>query len=151
MTETTVNQCNTMSQTLKILPSITSPVTVAQAATFASNLAAIENLDNRQVKALSVVSLIYLLNNKGGTDYRTNHKQLRTDATNLFGVFPIMGNNNQQESRYRAVLDWNAGFTADSTVGSDVNALVSSMGGERDTPEPTLLMLAFFLRYKLAL
>lgn len=140
-----------MAQTLKVLPAITSPVTVAQASTFSGNLAAINNLDNRQIKALSVVSLIHLLQAKGGTDYRTNHKQLRTDATNLFGVFDVPFDTDMQESRFRAVLDWNAGFTADAVLGADVNAIVSEMAGERETPEPTLLKFIFFLRYKLAL
>ncbi len=140
-----------MAQTLVILPAITSPVTVKQASTFSGNLCAIANLNNREVKALSVIALIYLLNNKGGTDYRTNHKQLRTDATSFFGEFPIMGNLDQQESRYRAVLDWNAAYTADTSVSADVNTIVSNMAGMRETPEPTLLSFIFFLRYKLAL
>ncbi len=141
-----------MSMTLTQLPAITSPVTVAQAATLSANVAAIRALDNRETLALSVLAKIYQLNHAGGTDYRANHKQLRIDATSLLGEFAFEAGapGITRLSKIKAVLDWNAAYTADATIGTDVNALVNAMAGMRETPEATLMLFYYFLLYKLA-
>lgn len=145
-----------MSQTLTpwAANSLTSgSIKPTNASTLSGNITAIANLDNRQVVALSVLGKIYELHAKGGTDYRTNHAQLRTDSTNFMGVFSNIEPARQGDlaARIQAVLDWNAGYQADSTIGTDVNSLVSNMGGLRETPETTLLWEYFFLLYQLAI
>ncbi len=120
--------------------------------TLSGNVAAIQNLSNRETLALSVLGKIYELNHIGGTDYRTNHKQLRTDSTNFMGAFSIIESARQGNftSKLQAVIDWNAGYAADNTLGTDVKALVLNMAGLRETPESTLLWEYFFLLYQLA-
>jgi hypothetical protein len=138
-----------MSQTLTVLPAVTSPVTVAQAATLSANLAAINDLDNRMVIALSVISAIHELAGVGGFDYRTNHKQLRQDASTYMNVFNTMTYLEGQAAKLRAVLDWNDGKVADATTSSDVNTLVKEMAGMRETPEYTLEKFYYFLQIRL--
>lgn len=140
-----------MSQTLTILPAITTPVTMLQNKTLSANVAAIQNLSNREVMALMVISKIHQLS-ATGTDYRLNHKQLRTDATAFMGGFswenfPPGGT---MMNRIQAVLAWNAGRAADATLSTDVNVLEAEMAGMRETPETTLWTFYFFLLYKLA-
>lgn len=143
-----------MAQTLAILPAITSPVTVIQAKTFSANLAAIANLNNREVIALSVISKIYQLKAKGGTDYTGNsgYKQLQKDVTSLLGMFSLEAflADNTQFQKMQAVLDWNAGYTATTTLGTDVNALRVLMLGLAETPSSTLNLYRLFLLYMLA-
>lgn len=140
-----------MSQILTALPAITSPVTIVQEATLRANVAAIQNLSNREVIALSVVAKIYQLA-VPGTNYKANHKQLRADATTFMGGFSLENfpPGGTLISRVQAVIDWNAGFAADATLGTDVNALVALMAGFRETPESTLCLFRLFLLYKLA-
>ena len=142
-----------MAQTLTSWPakSITEPVAVTQAKTLAANVAAIQNLSNRQVIALSVLGKIYELAHIGGVDYRANHKQLRIDSTSFMGAFSMVSlpTEGDLSARIRAVIDWNAGYLADSTLGTDVNALVANMAGLRETPEATLTWEYYFLLYQL--
>lgn len=141
-------------QTLVTLPALTTPITVTQANTLAQNVAMIQNLDNRMTLALSVLAKAYELQAGGGTDYRTNIPQLRIDATSLFGgTFNIASGpyGAGPMGKIQAVLDWNAGFVADATLPTDVNALVVLMGNLRETPETTLLLFMLFLDYKLSL
>ena len=133
--------------------SITSgTVTPAKANTLSANVAAIQNLSNREVLALSVLSKIYELNHIGGKDYRTNHAQLRTDATSFMGGFSLvdLGPAEQLSARIRAVIDWNAGYIADNTLGTDVATLVTNMAGQGASNEATLTMEYLFLLYQLA-
>ncbi len=140
-----------MSQTLAALPALSSPVKVTDAKTLSANMAAIDNLNPRQVLSLSVISKIHELVSQGGTDYRTNHKQLRIDAQNLLGVFSVAGYDVGLFSKMRAVIDWNAAKVQDATFSASVNTLVSEMAGLRETPEATLAMFYQFLLYKLSL
>lgn len=141
-----------MAQTLVALPAITSPVTVVQAATLSANVAAIVNLDNRMTLGLTVISKIRQLKAAGGTDYTTNHKQLRQDAQSFFGgwKYPGFESGSSLVATIKAVIDWNAALAADATTPTDVNALVAEMAGFRETPELTLNLIYHFLLYKLA-
>jgi len=140
-----------MSQILAIFPALSSPVKVTDAATLSANMAAIDNLDNREVIGFSVVALIHELNSKGGTDYRTNHKQLRIDATSLMGVFPIEGLCLDRFAKFRAVIEWNTAFGLDAALTTSVATILAEEAGLRETPESTLLKFYYFLRYKLSL
>jgi hypothetical protein len=141
-------------QTLTILPAITLPVTPAQAATLSSNITAIANLNNQQTLALSVLSKIYKLKVvHAEVDYSANFTQLQTDAESLMGVFSIIDgvpSGSYFLMRVQAIMDWNAGYTALNTLGSNVATLVTKIGQLSDLPESTLWKLYMFLLYRLA-
>lgn len=144
-----------MAQTLQswAANSLTSgSVKVTDSKILSANVAAIQNLSNREVVGLSVLGAIYELASKSGPDYRANHKQLRIDSTSFMGGFSLcsMSTAGDLSSRIRAVLDWNNGYAADNTLGTDVNALVLNMGGIRETPETTLTWEYYYLLYQLA-
>ena len=114
------------------------------------NLAAIANLDNRQLKAFSVVSWVHSVSSLGGINYVGDYKTLKKDALTMMGHFPAIFDSNIQESRYRAVVDWGVAVQLDATIGTDVYAIVKEMGELREMPENTLLQIIFFLQYKFA-
>lgn len=136
-------------QTLIPLPVLVRPITLAQSKTVSANLAAIQNLDNRATIALSVLGAIYELQGNGGFDYRTNKKQLRVDAQSLLGVYNTNTYLEGQSAKLRAVFDWNDGYKANNTLGTDVNALVVLMGSLRENPEYILELQYYFLQYQL--
>lgn len=140
-----------MSQTLTANTNLSSPVKVTDFKTLSANLAAIDNLDNREVIALSVVSLIHELNSKNGTDYRTNHKQLRIDATSFMGGFSVIGMDLSRFDKMRAAIEWSTAFGLDAALTTNVNTIVKEMDAMRQTPESTLSLFYYFLRYKLSL
>lgn len=144
-----------MAQTLKpwAANSITEPVTVTQSEVLAANVAAIQNLSNREVLALAVLGAIYELQAKGGYDYRTNHKQLRIDSAAFMGAFSAISipNGGELTNRIMAVIAWNAAYQASNAIGTDVNALVLNMAGLRETPEATLTWEYYYLLYQLAI
>jgi hypothetical protein len=141
-----------MAQTLTALPALSSPFPLTQYATLAQNVAAIQNLDNRMIIALSVVSKIYELAGRGGTDYRNNKAQLRKDAHAIKGAFSweYFNAGSALANHIWAVLNWNQAQAKDATLSGDVNTLVASMGAERETPETTLWTFYFFLLYQIA-
>jgi hypothetical protein len=140
-------------QTLTPFPALTSPITPAQAKTLSANVAQIQNLDNREVLAFEVVSLIYELNAKGGTNYVSNHPQLRTDVTSFMGVFSIIQFSTGSSSirHMQAVIAWNAAYAATTAIGTDVQAIIVAMKGERETPESVLWQYIIYLRYCLSI
>ena len=141
-----------MSQTLTVFPALSSPVKITDGATLSANLSAIDDLDNRMVIAMSVIALIYELHSKGGTDYRTNHKQLKIDTSALMNAIPAPGNLEiSRWNRIQAVIEWNTAFGLDATLTTNVNTIIVTMAGQRETPEYTLMQEYFFLRYKLSL
>jgi hypothetical protein len=141
-------------QTLTVLSALSTPPVLTEANALMANVAAINNLDNRQLLALRVLALAYALNDGGGTDYRTNFPLLIESATNLFGgnainiIIPPY--NSEIAGKIEAVLDWNAGYTADNTLSTDVDTLVAEMGILRQLNETQLLRIIFFLKWKIA-
>lgn len=123
-----------------------------QANAISFNVQQLANLDNREVLAFTVTALIYELQAKGGTDYRTNHPQLRTDVTTLFGAFNTLDSplGSTLYAQIEAVIAWNVGQSG-TTLGSDVEAIILAMKGERETPESVLSHYILFLRYKLSI
>jgi hypothetical protein len=141
-----------MSQTLIPYSALSSPVKITDAANLKANIAALQNLDNLQTVAFAVICLIHELNSKGGTDYRTNHKQLRIDATTFTGGFSFTG---MQPGWIFAKMDaailWNTAYGLDNALTTDVNTIIKECGTMRETPEQTLRLFYFFLRYSLSL
>lgn len=138
-----------MAQTLVVLPTLTLPITLAQSATLAANISAIQNLDNRMTLALSVQSALHELFSAGGFDYRNNHAQLRTDSAALMGAFNENSYLTGQVAKLRAVMDWSDASKLDGTYTGNVNTLVAEMKGLRETPEQTLELMYYFLQYLL--
>lgn len=143
-----------MAQTLVALSALSTPPVLTEVNELMANVAAINNLDNRQILALRVLALAYALNDAGGTDYRTDFPLLIESATNLFGgnavniIIPPY--NAEIAGKIEAVLDWNVGYAADSSLPTDVNELVDEMGILRQLNETQLMLIIFFLKWKLA-
>ena len=142
-----------MTQTLTAFPAITSPIKTSDANTLSGNVAQIQNLDNRQTLAFAAYCLTYLLHEAGGTDYRTNLKQLRQDVTSMMGTFQPMGepSGGALFSKIIAVILWDAAFAADSTLGTNVGTILTSADYLRETPESVLWQYILFLLYALAI
>ncbi len=142
-------------QFLTVLPTFTTSRTVAQTdeSAFAANMAALFNLAPAYLKVVSIVSLAYQLNSKGGTNYISpaNQTALLRDAANLFGTMPFFDNQqNQQLLLARTVCDWNAGYSQTSTLSRDPNVLLAVFPGLLEMPLPTLDQCILMLRVKLA-
>ena len=129
---------------------LTVPVTPAQAKTLSNNVAQVQNWNNRQTLALSVLALAYKLNHAGGTDYRTNLKQLVIDATSFMGVFEVVNADREPGGPlddFEAVCDWNAAYNVDTTIGTNINTILGNISFLQDTPQATLRLYIVFLRY----
>ena len=140
---------------LTVLPTFTAARAITQADedAFAANVAALTACPIPYLKAISVVSLAYALRAKPGTDYITAPKmnQLIQDARSLFGALPFLVNEpNQQMVLFRTVCDWNAGYTAATTLSRDPNVLISVFPGLLELAVPVLDQCIFMLRVKLA-
>jgi hypothetical protein len=139
-----------LSSVLTAFPALTSPLTVLQAVTLSNNVAQIQNWNDQQVAALSVLSLAYLLNHAGGTNYTANLPQLATDATAFMGGFSplVFPETLPQFDRFQAVIDWNAAYAAGATsIGTNINTLLTNIGFLQDTPFATLMQYDVYLRY----
>jgi hypothetical protein len=136
-------------QTLTPLPALTIPITPGQNLTLMRNVSAILNLGNREVIALSVISAVHELFGVGGTDYRSNHTQLRQDAQVFLGGFNSMTFLTGETAKLRAVLDWSDGHSLDATLSTNVDVLVSEMRGLRNDSEYILEKMYQFLQYLL--
>lgn len=141
-----------MAQTLVVLPALTVPIVLNEGNTLWANVAAIQNLDNRQTLALRVIAKIYQLNANGGIDYRADYPALEQDALNLLGASNIASApfGAGPVGKWEAVLDWNAGYTADGSLSTDVQTLVDAMGQLAVTPETTLYLILLYLKYQIA-
>ena len=142
-----------MSQNLTPLPALTLPYKVTQAGTLSANVAAVRNMTGAELLSLSVQSLSYLLHSVGGFDYRTNHLQLRIDATSFLGGFSIRPgvDGSHYQRQFESVLDWNKAYFHDNTIPTLVNSLELQLGGLKNTPETTLETFILFLRYQLSI
>ncbi len=139
-----------MAQTLVQLPSVSTPVKLTDANTLSDNVSRIQNLDNRQVLALALLAKIYQLAAAGGTDYRADFEAFRIAATSFMTAFTIPnGPNIDILFRVQTVIDWNAAYLVDNTIGTDVNGLIDKMGQWRITPETTLYQFYLFAKYLL--
>jgi hypothetical protein len=89
---------------------------------WASNYAKVNDgagISSVEAKALSVLGLIYKLNNAGGANYKTNHAGLMQDAEVFSGAI-----SNLDAVRAQAINDWNTGNVADATLSTDIPTLM---------------------------
>lgn len=139
-----------MSQNLITLTAFNPPTNPTQSAQLSANIAAINNLDNRQLVALCVLGKIHEFF-AVGFDYRNNHNQLRLDAAGFFGGFSFVGSDVSPFLKAMTVMEWYTGKATDPTFSSNVNALIAEMGYFREMPENTLWQMYFYIKYKLCL
>jgi hypothetical protein len=143
-----------MAQTLVALAALSSPAVPANRATLAANMAALENLHENQLKAISIVALAYELNAGSGTNYLpagVGFDRLAQDAAALFGGTSLLvSEQNQNMLATRTVLDWNGGKAAAAGLSTDVNALLAVSPGLLERSGELLTQMIFTLRYKLA-
>lgn len=142
-----------MSQTLTVLPALSVPIVLSEGDTLWANIAAIQNLDNRMTLALRVLAKIYQLDADGGIDYKLDFPALQRDAGNLLGSYNIASGpfGAGPVGKLEAIIDWSAGYTADNSLSTDVDTLVSEMGYLRNVPETTLYLILLYLEYQLSL
>lgn len=129
------------------------PVGVADANKLNANVVQIANLSNRQVLAISVVSLCYLLHSYSGVDYRTNLGLLQSDSGSMLNTFTPndFPDGGSLLSRMAAVIDWNAGYEKDSSLTTDVGTILGVAKGLPELPESTLWLEILFLRHCLSI
>lgn len=80
---------------------------------------AVPNLSERDRNSISILGLIYKLNNAGGANYKSNHAGLIQDAA----VY-TRGLSQFDPEVARAANDWNTGVVADNTLSTDVPTLL---------------------------
>lgn len=139
-----------LNSVLTAFPALTSPITTAQAKTLMSNVQQLQNIDNRQTLAISVLSLIYLLNHAGGTNYKTNIPQLVTDASAFMGAFePMMlvGQPGDMTDQFEAVINWNTAYSVDTTLSANINTLLTTVGILQSYPDASLHQFIVYLEY----
>ena len=118
----------------------------ASAKSFAANYYKLvnQNISTQDRKTLSILGLIYELNNAGGANYKTNHKGLIQDATVYTGAI-----SNLDLATAMAALDWNAGDVADATLSNDVPTLLNEGRDIDELSELQLDRIIVFLRAQL--
>lgn len=103
-----------------------------------------QNFGKSYAKAISIQGLIYELAQAGGQNYKTIHGQLRQDTQVFMGgvsiIDPVVA---------AAANDWNAGFTADGTLPTDVPTLIAGVRSFTNIPEERLDEVIAFLRAQL--
>ena len=144
---------NQQFQFLTVLPTFNSTrgPTQTDEDAFAANVAALADLPVPYLKAVSIIALAYQLKTNGGYDYITAKKlnQLVQDARTMFAAPALLADEqSQQFVAFRTVLDWNAGYTATSTLSRDPNVLIAVLPGLLELPIPTLDMCIFLLRLR---
>lgn len=141
-----------MAQTLTVF-SWNSFVNPAQLATqkniYLNNVAALQNLNPRQLLGVSILGLCYVMDFNFGPFFVKNLPLLVTYATNFFGVTPVMDFplGNRQQLVDLAAIDWsaaskytsaNSGGNITSPIPTDVATLLAAIQFLQDTPENTL-------------
>ena len=131
-------------------PALPAAIVRTTATTLSNNVAQVQNWNNRQTLALSVWALIFCLNNKGGTNYKAALQTLQNDATTFMGGFAILNADREPGNPlddFEAVCDWNRAYDLDSTIGTNLNTLLTNIGVLQDLPEATLRFYIIYLRY----
>ena len=115
-------------------------------------MALLANLAPQQLKGITILSLVYLANAAGKTDYRAAHRQLVSDAVSFFGGTSIVSD---VDSSYNlllieAVVAWQGAYDSDATLSTSVNTLLNLAGHLKDLPIDTQDRVIFFLQNMLA-
>lgn len=135
-------------QVLTIHAAPSSPVKETDGRVLAANMQALANLGRAPLKAIAAYSLTFLLQANGKTDYRTNLPQLVQDAKIFFGVFELVAmEENLQMLLIQTALNWNAGYTANNALGTDVWAIYDKAKLLAAYDEETLNKILLFERF----
>lgn len=142
-----------MAQTLAVLPASTSPATRTQANALMAQMQTLQNLNIAQLNAIAGVSLTYLVNSAGGTDYRSNHKQAIADAVTFMDGHGAMQAVDASRNflLINTVLLWQFARDSDATISADVNTLLSQGRDFAELPLDLQFRLMLFLQYRLIL
>ena len=124
----------------------------AQKNVFVNNVAALANLNPRQLLGISILALCYVSDNEFGARYVGNLPLLVTDATHFFGGTPVMDFpvGNRQQLVDLTAIDWNDGNRTNPALSTNVATLLAAIGFLQDTPENTLWQYRKFLTYVLS-
>ena len=128
------------------LPPSGFPVTRQQNTQFVNDYMtlAVPNLSARDRKTIRILGLIYELNNVKSVDYRTNIKQLASDAaayTNGISNFDL--------DVAEAAIQWSNGYNKDTTLTTDVNAMLAKNPDLQARPEQELDRMIALLEIRL--
>lgn len=128
------------------LPPVGFPVTRQQNTEFADDYAKLHvpNLSTRDRKAIRILGLIYELNNVRGVDYRTNIKQLASDAaayTNGISNFDL--------DVAETAIAWSNGYAKDTSLTTDVTAILAKNPDLQARPEQELDRMIAMLEVRL--
>ena len=140
-----------MSQKLTPLTALSSPVKLTDSDTLVADMSALDNLGRSQIKTVGIIGMIHALS-QIGTDYRANHAQLIQDATTFMGGISLVDDNGATKTVLilQAVVAWGAGYDADATTPTDVNALLAEGRDLIALSEETLNRIFFYLFYALS-
>ncbi len=141
-------------QTLTALTAISNPPVLEESSTFRGDASALNNLNNRQLMAIRVLSKMYHLADAGGTNYKSNIPLMMDSTAALFGIafnVTVSPYEDSPMNKWETVLDWNAAKAADSSLPTDVEALLVLCRVLVKYPENTLYQVLMLLRYKLSL
>lgn len=135
-----------MAQTLTSLSQVTSPATLTMSNALAANMAALSDLGERDLKALTVIGLIHA--NYTTFDYRTNHAQLMADARKYLGGMSLINFHGTSYNALliQAVLAWNVGLGVDGALSTSVNTLLNEGRDLLALPAETLDRLILYLQ-----
>lgn len=128
------------------LPPVGFPVTRQQNTQFVNDYMtlAVPNLSARDRKTIRILGLIYELNNVKSVDYRTNIKQLASDAaayTNGISNFDL--------DVAEAAIQWSNGYNKDTSLTTDVNAILAKNPDLQARPEQELDRMIALLEVRL--
>lgn len=146
-----------MAQTLTALSAPSNPAVIADSKKQVGNMAALENLGRADLLTIAILGEVHTL--YATRDYRTNHKQLITDAVGFWGAVSLLTLNDVTKQVLLAMASsmWNLGFKTDPVSGvnttgisSDVNTVVAEGKDLRTLPEETLSRILLYLQVYLS-
>lgn len=136
-------------QTLVALPALSAPVVPTNRTTLFADITALDDLSRADLLTVAILGAVHSVT--ATVDYRLNHPQLIQDASVLFAGMSNLDLNgaSRQGLALLAVFAWNAGYSNDVTIGTDVNAILLEGRDLRTLPEETLARILLRLFYTL--
>lgn len=128
-------------QTLTPLTALSVPPVITDSNGLVKNMSALEDLARLQLKAITILSMIYSLAAVGGKpNYKNNHAgAIQAGLTYMGGITNLDDVGiSKQIWLILATLSWHAGVSADATLSSDVNTLLKEARDFISLPEETL-------------
>ena len=129
------------------IPLPVTPVAPVQGKTFAADYftLAVPTMGNRRRLAIRVLALEYALNKLRSVDYRTNFAQLEQDALSYSG-----GISQFDLPTAMAAIEWSNAYRVDTSIGTDVAALLANQPQLQQLAEEQLNKIVAFLEAYLA-